>query len=125
MLRYIYTPARLRKSTDSRWSLLVAADKYALERLKAMCEKALCSHLSKKNAAEVFMFADMHSAHQLKSEALKCICAHASDVQKTAGWKMISGNPALALEVSMELFTRAASPKGPPAKRIKKKMKVT
>ncbi|KAH9363622.1 hypothetical protein HPB48_004143 [Haemaphysalis longicornis] len=120
MLRFIYTGEAL-QIDNFTMELLVAADKYALERLKAMCEKALCSHLSEENAAELFAFADMHSARQLKSHALNWICAHASDVEKTAGWKMISGNPALALEVSMQLFKRAKSPKGPPVKRIKTK----
>ncbi|KAH9363619.1 hypothetical protein HPB48_004140 [Haemaphysalis longicornis] len=120
MLRFIYT-GQAPEIEKFPMELLVAANKYALERLKVMCEEVALLHLSEENAAEMLVLADMHGAHKLKRQALECIFAHASDVQKTAGWKMISGHPALALEVSMELFKRATSAKGPPAKRMKKK----
>ena len=45
---------------------LPAALQYALDRLKVMCEEALCSELSVENAAETLILADMHNAQQLK-----------------------------------------------------------
>lgn len=65
--------------------LLAAADKYALERLKVMCEDALCSNLSVENAAEILILADLHSADQLKTQAVDFINYHASDVLETSG----------------------------------------
>ncbi|GAB5580924.1 speckle-type POZ protein isoform X1 [Prionailurus iriomotensis] len=47
--------------------------KYALERLKVMCEDALCSNLSVENAAEILILADLHSADQLKTQAVDFI----------------------------------------------------
>ncbi|KAH9363621.1 hypothetical protein HPB48_004142 [Haemaphysalis longicornis] len=120
MLRFIYT-GQAPNIDKFPMDLLAAADKYALGRLKAMCEEVVYSYLYEENAAEVLVFADMHSAQQLKTQTMAYICAHASAVKETDGWKsMVSSNPALALEVSMELFTRAASPEDPPAKRMKK-----
>lgn len=46
---------------------------YALERLKVMCEDALCSNLSVENAAEILILADLHSADQLKTQAVDFI----------------------------------------------------
>ena len=46
---------------------------YALERLKVMCEDALCSSLSVENAADVLILADLHSADQLKTQAVDFI----------------------------------------------------
>jgi len=43
---------------------------YALERLKAMCEEALCLSLSVDTASEILTLADLHSADQLKSHAV-------------------------------------------------------
>ena len=43
---------------------------YALERLKVMCEEALCRNLSIENVCEVLVLADLHSADQLKTHAL-------------------------------------------------------
>lgn len=84
MLRFIYTGKsnNLEKMADD---LLAAADKYALERLKVMCEEALCSGLSVENAAEVLILADLHSADQLKAQAIDfinmCVTSHQFFIQ--------------------------------------------
>ena len=72
MLRFIYTgkASNLERMADD---LLAAADKYALERLKVMCEEALCTNLSTENSAEVLILADLHSADQLKAQAIDFI----------------------------------------------------
>lgn len=72
MLNFIYSGRanNLEKMADD---LLAAADKYDLERLKVMCEEALCSNLSVESAADVLILADMHSAQQLKAHAIDFI----------------------------------------------------
>lgn len=72
MLRFIYTGKAtcLDKMADD---LLAAADKYALERLKVMCEEALCTNLSIDNVADTLILADLHSADQLKAQAIEFI----------------------------------------------------
>ncbi len=39
---------------------------YNLERLKVMCEEALCNSLTEENAADTLVLADLHSAEKLK-----------------------------------------------------------
>ncbi|XP_076305181.1 protein roadkill-like isoform X3 [Tachypleus tridentatus] len=119
MLRFIYTgkAPNLEKMADD---LLAAADKYALERLKVMCEEALCSNLSVETAADVLTLADMHSAEQLKAHAIDFINTHATDVLETAGFKaMIHRQPHLIAEAFRALATQQIPPIGPPRKRIK------
>ena len=146
MLRFIYTgkAANLERMADD---LLAAADKYALERLKVMCEEALCTNLSTENSAEVLILADLHSADQLKAQAIDFINTyvthcdfrlvtsrrrngrslirglcfrHATDVMETAGWKsMIRSHPHLLAEAFRVLATQQIPPIGPPRKRIK------
>ncbi|KAL6068582.1 hypothetical protein STEG23_000396, partial [Scotinomys teguina] len=72
MMRFVYTgkAPNLDKMADN---LLAAADKYALERLKVMCEEALCSSLSVENVADTLVLADLHSAEQLKAQAIDFI----------------------------------------------------
>lgn len=72
ILRFIYSEKapQLEKMADD---LLAAADRYDLERLKVMCEEALCSNLAVDTAAEVLILADMHSAQQLKAHAIEFI----------------------------------------------------
>ncbi|KAG8232529.1 hypothetical protein J437_LFUL012159 [Ladona fulva] len=44
-----------------------------MERLKVMCEEALCTNLSIENAADILILADLHSADQLKAQAIDFI----------------------------------------------------
>jgi len=119
MLKFIYSGkvTQLEKMADD---LLAAADKYDLERLKVMCEEALCSNLAVDTAAEVLILADMHSANQLKAHAIDYINTHATDVMETQGWKsMITRQPHLIAEAFRALATQQMPPIGPPKKRLK------
>nr|KAG5688856.1 hypothetical protein BaRGS_005231 [Batillaria attramentaria] len=119
MLRFIYTgkAPNLDKMADE---LLAAADKYALERLKVMCEEALCSNLMIDNVCEILVLADLHSADQLKSHAIDFINSHATDVMDSAGWKdIITTHPHLIAEAFRALASQQSPPLGPPRKRMK------
>ncbi|KAM6164717.1 speckle-type POZ protein-like [Rhynchocyon petersi] len=101
--------------------LLAAADRYALERLKVMCEDALCSNLSVENAADILILADLHSAHQLKSQAVDFINYHASDVLETSGWKsMVVSHPHLVADTYSSLALAQCPFLGPPQKRLRR-----
>lgn len=119
MLRFIYTGKSncLDKMADE---LLAAADKYALDRLKVMCEEALCDNLNVDTAAELLTLADMHSAEQLKAHVIDFINIHATDVVETEGWKqMIQRTPHLVAEAFRALATQQIPPIGPARKRLK------
>lgn len=119
MLRFLYTGKtnNLDKMADD---LLAAADKYAMERLKVMCEEALCASLNVDNAAEVLILADLHSAEQLKAQAVDFVNIHATEVMETPGWKsMISTHPHLIAEAFRALATQQVPPINLPRKRLK------
>lgn len=73
MLRFIYTDKAPNLETMAA-ELLAAADKYALERLKVMCEEALCNNLTVENVSEILILADRHSAEQLKAQVKWMFC---------------------------------------------------
>ncbi|XP_028724501.1 speckle-type POZ protein-like isoform X2 [Peromyscus eremicus] len=137
MMRFVYTgkAPNLDKMADN---LLAAADKYALERLKVMCEEALCSSLSVENVADTLVLADLHSAEQLKAQAIDFInrCSvlrqlgckdgknwnnnQATDIMETAGWKsMIQSHPHLVAEAFRALASAQCPQFGIPRKRLK------
>ncbi|KAF2985049.1 hypothetical protein EK904_012648 [Melospiza melodia maxima] len=128
MMRFIYTgkAPNLEKMADN---LLAAADKYALERLKVMCEEALCSNLSVENVADILILADLHSAEQLKAQAIDFInrqvtlgllTNQATDIMETAGWKsMIHSHPHLVAEAFRALASAQCPQFGIPRKRLK------
>jgi len=118
-LRFIYTgkSPNLGNMADE---LLAEADKYALEKLKVMCEEALCAKLSVENAAKTLILADLHSADQLKAHTLEFISSHASDVVETSGWRnMIDSHSHLVAEAFRALATSHIPRIGPPRKRIR------
>ncbi|UYV64800.1 SPOP, partial [Cordylochernes scorpioides] len=103
MLRYIYTGTAPNLHKLAR-SMLIAADKYDLIRLKVQCEEMLGIRLTVENAAELLMLADLHRAEQLKELALDFIQAHAGGVMATPGWdELMVGRPHLLAEVCREL----------------------
>ncbi|XP_049997577.1 speckle-type POZ protein-like [Alexandromys fortis] len=101
-------------------SVLAAADKYGLERLKVMCESAVCRDLSVKNAAYALCLADRHSTGHLKTQVLNFITAHASEVSQTASWKlMVDSRPHLVAEAYSSLASAQCNLLEPPLKRQK------
>ncbi|CAO2628113.1 Speckle-type POZ protein [Lemmus lemmus] len=120
MVGFIYTGKApdLHSMADA---VLAAADKYGLERLKVMCERALCQDLSVENAAHTLFIADLHSAVQLKTQALNFITAHASEVSETSSWKtVVDSYPHLLAEVYVSLASAHALCLEPPNKRLKR-----
>ena len=74
VLRFIYTgnTPNLEGMADT---LLAAADKYQLERLKVLCEESLVAGLATDNVCDTLVLADLHSAEQLKTHALEFVMA--------------------------------------------------
>jgi len=121
LLRFIYTGKTAANLDNMAADLLAAADKYALERLKVMCEEALCNGLTVENVCDVLILADLHSAEQLKAQAIEFInTRHVTDVMETAGWKqMVVSHPHLIAEAFKALASQQIPPMGPPRKKLK------
>lgn len=110
MLRFMYTGSApsLDRMADE---LLAAADKYQLERLKVMCEQAMCLSLTNESACDTFILADLHSAEHLKTQAIEFINLHANEVMETEGWKiLVKKHPQLLEEVFKALATQQTPP---------------
>lgn len=72
VLRYIYT-GQVNNLDQLALSLLVAADKYQLDRLKSMCEESLVESLTVENACDVLSYADIYNAEQLRANAMEFV----------------------------------------------------
>jgi len=123
MLNFIYT-GKVENLNQMADELLAAADKYALTRLKVMCEEALCSNLTTENVASVLMLADMHTATQLKELSIRFCNLNAKEVMETQGWKnMLETQPKLVSEAYRSLAEMNSSSSTdivtPPRKRLK------
>lgn len=100
VLRFIYTD-KVEGMEQIACELLAAADRYDLDRLKALSEIELCSGITAKTAANTLVFADMHKADALKARALQYII---SNLKAIPNWKEVcSANPDLVAEILDEI----------------------
>ncbi|CAL5007526.1 unnamed protein product [Urochloa decumbens] len=80
LLQFIYTdslPAFDDLEGGDRYEmirhLLVAADRYAMDRLKVICQSMLCEELDVKNMAKTLAFADQYHCDMLKEACIEFI----------------------------------------------------
>ncbi|CAL4924952.1 unnamed protein product [Urochloa decumbens] len=82
LLRFAYTDSLPLETTAKRneegamcQHLLVAADRYDMERLKLVCEDKLCRHIDVRTAAIILTLAEQHGCSRLKKACLDFVCA--------------------------------------------------
>ncbi|XP_051202042.1 BTB/POZ and MATH domain-containing protein 2-like [Lolium perenne] len=77
LLQFIYTDAPpLLDAPTTAERLLVAADKYELEKLKLMCEEALCRHIGMGSVASTLALAERHRCPVLREACMRFLsCA--------------------------------------------------
>eukprot|EP00982_Pelagococcus_subviridis_P003629 27278-Pelagococcus_subviridis.AAC.1 len=80
--------------------LLVAADRFDLTRLRAMCESRLCDMVDVDTAATTLALAEQNHAHALKHACLEFVAGHLAEVMNTDGYKHMERScPQLASEL--------------------------
>ncbi|XP_062703288.1 speckle-type POZ protein [Aedes albopictus] len=86
MMTYIYSDSSP-KIENLVGSLLRAADKYDLGRLKALCEQTLCNKVSVHTAVEYQALATLCNAAQLQRSVTVFITNNIAEVLKTDDWQ--------------------------------------
>jgi hypothetical protein len=93
--------------------LLVASDKYNLERLKFICQQNLCKHIEASNVTFILELAEQHQCHALKNACFEFLStpAHLEVALATDSFKCMSRNcPSIMMELVAKLGTQAAKP---------------
>jgi len=96
--------------------LLVAADRFDLNRLRAVCEARLCESVDVETVANTLALAELNHASALKRACLFFIAANLSDVINTEGYESMSAScPHLAGEIlsAVSELRRTARPSAP------------
>ena len=86
LLKYIYSDKLDCDMPNLASSLMRAADKYNIPRLKSLCEEAICNNIDVLNAADILVLAHMYEANNLKNMAVEFIMSNLSKVSETSGW---------------------------------------
>ncbi|CAI0443325.1 unnamed protein product [Linum tenue] len=79
------------EATNVMQHLLVAADWYDLDRLKAFCESKLCEELTAASVATTLALADQHHCSQLKAICLRFAAhpANVAEMTQSEGFKQL------------------------------------
>ncbi|XP_057318255.1 speckle-type POZ protein B-like [Microplitis mediator] len=96
LLEFIYTDEINDLDMDAA-SLLDAADKYQLLKLKSLCEESLSKSASIDNAIELMILADLHNANQLFERVLELVIKNIEDVINTPEYKILEESKPLLL----------------------------
>ncbi|TVU42017.1 hypothetical protein EJB05_08399, partial [Eragrostis curvula] len=90
------------ENEDMARHLLVAADRYAMERMKLMCESILCKRLDVENVATTLALADQYHCSKLKDVCIRFINSsnRLDDVVASKGYEHLKrACPALTVEI--------------------------
>jgi hypothetical protein len=101
VLHYLYTDKICDLSLDLAVPLLVAADRFMLERLKALCQEHIRKNINNDNVIVVLRTSFHHSATQLKEICLEYISANITTLKLTASFQELRSEPDLLMEIMM------------------------
>jgi speckle-type POZ protein len=106
LLHFVYTgslPEARKEDEDVTYQhLLVAADRYGMERLKLICVEKLCQYINVGSAAIILALAEQHHCEGLKKACFDFLAAPANlrAVVATDGFQHLSKScPSLMVEV--------------------------
>jgi hypothetical protein len=78
------------ESADQAIDVLVAANKYGLDRLKRLCEKYLVALIDLENVIELLYLSDMHQAVELKRMSINFTMQYFDILTKREDFKKLS-----------------------------------
>merc|ERR1712025_460314 len=101
LLEYIYTDQVGDISSDLAVHLLIAAERFLLDRLKALCEDIVRKYISVDNVVQIMMTAKAHRAEGLKDICMDFIVSNEENIKSTAAFRELIQEPALMYELLM------------------------
>ncbi|CAO2163951.1 unnamed protein product [Urochloa humidicola] len=112
LLHFIYTDSlpdvqdieldEIHEDEDIIKLLLVAADKYAMERLKLVCASILCKSFDEKTVATTLALADLHNCSELRNACIEFIASSdkVADVAASPGYQRLkTACPAIFIDL--------------------------
>jgi speckle-type POZ protein len=91
LLRYVYTGnAPLIQEDSIAEQLLIAANKYQIDKLKAECEDTLVDKITLDNAVKFLLTAHLYVAPNLKEASIQCLVQHRFEVWDRPEWDRLN-----------------------------------
>merc|ERR550532_2622754 len=101
LLEYIYTDQVGEITSDLAVHLLIAAERFLLDRLKALCEDTIRKCISIENVVQIMMAAKAHRAEGLKDICMDFIISNEEKIKTTSAFRDLIAEPSLMYELLM------------------------
>lgn len=99
VLEFLYTDTVLNISLDLGIQLLIASERFMLDRLKAICEDIIRRDVNESNAIGIFLASHQYRATGLKDIALEFILKHLHNRSIMLGLAELRSEPDLLVEI--------------------------
>lgn len=99
LLEYVYTDQVGSISADLVVPLLIAAERFLLDRLKALCEDIIRKSISIENVVQIMMIAKAHRADGLKDICMDYVISNEEKIKSTPAFKELIQEPTLMYEL--------------------------
>ena len=103
ILEYLYTDTVRGMNVDMTVSLMIASERFMLDRLKAMCQDSIRKNITIDNVVPILRASHVHNASALKDICLDFVCSRSEEVKKTRSFTELVNEPELLLELVMRL----------------------
>merc|ERR1719329_1321404 len=99
LLEYVYTDQVGSISAYLAVLLLIAAERFLLDRLKALCEDIIRKSISIENVVQIMMTAKAHRAEGLKDICMDYVISNEEKIKSTPAFKELIQEPTLMYEL--------------------------
>jgi len=99
LLKFLYGGVPPKYAETETSDLLIAADKYGVDELKAICESLLSSHLTSDNVIEALLLAESHNCSNLMMDATTVFKMHSDELRNSKEWERLKSSPDLLLKL--------------------------
>ena len=103
ILEYLYTDNVKGMNVEMAISLMIASERFMLDRLKAMCQDSIRKNICVENVVPILRASYYHRADALKDICFDFICARSEEVKKTKSFYELVNDPALLMQLVMKL----------------------
>merc|ERR1719316_734485 len=105
LLEYIYTDQVGDIGSELAVHFLIAAERFLIDRLKALCEDIIRKGISIDNVVQIMMAAKAHRATSLKDICMDFIITNEEKIKSTAAFRELIQEPTLMYELLMRRKT--------------------
>jgi speckle-type POZ protein len=103
LLEFLYTDSVKELNIELALPLLIAAEQYMLDRLKALCEDSIRKKVNKDTVIPILRASHHHRSEALKEICMEFVCKRYEEVKHTKGFKDLLLEPELMMELLMKL----------------------